>query len=696
MPTEENWALHGGTPACDLCHSRKVKCDRQHPCRNCTTAGVPCLRTRQKKTPHPRVNTDGKIKALVDKLATLENAVRTTGVGARSASSAPPSTSAKSNTMSSTGDDISPRPAKRSRNDAGSIGMATSTPDLLSPPDPVAFQLHRNGGAREHIEKELTLNESLKTHQKSVFETAIAFIDQLSQGPTTSVEEEEIWNRNVSTDFSKGELVQIVLASPQSDANSNRPDMQLLTLDHIPPQALSRMATCLLEGTASEQTLNLCKVIVHFKAALGLYASQLHSPKNPTIREHVKEMQLRHLNAALAALDSVSIMARPSLLLLQALLTGSILMYIVGNSQSCWSLAAYASRTLVALGYHNIHTLTPNNEQNQEIRAAVAWCYHFDRSMSLLLLRPSSLPPLQISVASLVSYSPENPMAIFALIMLELVPIHEKVLDLTLAGQKRKMSKAEAEHEVDDLCRKMDEIYSTIEKARANSPLPHSPDYQLHWHSLEFKFFSMLTAVHHLSNTVCLCVSERERCLNAARRALQCVKSIQALAKQQDHFLEEYSPYLAWTILSYPLSPFFVLFCNVVGTSNVRDFQLLQDVVDSVSSLVIENKYVERLRRLCNTLLALCRPLVQQHGGAAIVQEQQAGLLLNFASGNDAAAVEDGMMPSQLAGETQEEELATESWQDDMMWQLLQAQPSLDWFNSDILDPAAWDLNTTS
>lgn len=79
---------------------------------------------------------------------------------------------------------------------------------------------------------------------------------------------------------------------------------------------------CLLEGTASEQTLNLCKVIVHFKAGLGLYASQLHSPKDSTIRGYVKEMQLRHLNAAFTALDAVGFMARPSLLLLQALLTG--------------------------------------------------------------------------------------------------------------------------------------------------------------------------------------------------------------------------------------------------------------------------------------------------------------------------------------------------------------------------------------
>ena len=34
----------------------------------------------------------------------------------------------------------------------------------------------------------------------------------------------------------------------------------------------------------------------------------------------------------------------------------------------------------------------------------------------------------------------------------------------------------------------------------------------------------------------------------------------------------------------------------------------------------------------------------------------------------------------------------TSTWNDDMMSQLFQFQPSLDWFNADILDPT-WDFN---
>jgi len=97
---------------------------------------------------------------------------------------------------------------------------------------------------------------------------------------------------------------------------------QLHLLDHIPPQSLERIATLLLEKEVDSRTLNMCKVVVHFKAALSLYASQLQAPQKPMLRERIKGMQLRHFNAAMTALENMSFLLPPSLLLLQALLTG--------------------------------------------------------------------------------------------------------------------------------------------------------------------------------------------------------------------------------------------------------------------------------------------------------------------------------------------------------------------------------------
>ena len=147
-------------------------------------------------------------------------------------------------------------------------------------------------------------------------------------------------------------------------------------------------------------------------------------------------------------------------------------------------------------------------------------------------------------------------------------------------------------------------------------------------------------------------------------------------------------------MLSHPLCPFFVVFCNVVGTSDGRDFQLLEDVTDAISSLVTENKYVNRLHRLCATLIGLCKPLAQNARRQDQIQHENSDQTtpaapmpvyhssMAFSNGPDTLNPNGGegtntMMPS--------------SWNDDMMWQLFQSQPSLDWFNADILDPS-WGL----
>jgi hypothetical protein len=77
-----------------------------------------------------------------------------------------------------------------------------------------------------------------------------------------------------------------------------------------------------MEGTADSQTISLCKVITHFKAAVVLYASHLEGAKSVGVQKHIKQMEFVHMSAALTALDSISFLTPPSLLLVQALITG--------------------------------------------------------------------------------------------------------------------------------------------------------------------------------------------------------------------------------------------------------------------------------------------------------------------------------------------------------------------------------------
>lgn len=113
----------------------------------------------------------------------------------------------------------------------------------------------------------------------------------------------------------------------------------------------------------------------------------------------------------------------------------------------------------------------------------------------------------------------------------------------------------------------------------------------------------------------------------------------------------------------------------------------MQDVTDGISELVSENKFVNRLHRLCSTLIELCKPLINATAPA--------GRTTGTATPAERTTVpmEDGTtnMVIPEAG-VHVDDFLTSSWQDDRMWQLFQSQPSLDWFNADILDPTWGDF----
>lgn len=145
-----------------------------------------------------------------------------------------------------------------------------------------------------------------------------------------------------------------------------------------------------------------------------------------------------------------------------------MLMQIIGNPTSCWELIAHASRSIVALGYHTITDTNPKNEQDEEIHAVLAWCAQFDSVMSTLLLRPRSLPPLHIKVSSLLKPEPTNPMSIFEIFAMELVPVHDKVLDLTLEAAAKRPVRSLKE-EVAWLRATMSDIMALMERVTIRS-----------------------------------------------------------------------------------------------------------------------------------------------------------------------------------------------------------------------------------
>lgn len=176
-------------------------------------------------------------------------------------------------------------------------------------------------------------------------------------------------------------------------------------------------------------------------------------------------------------------------------------------------------------------------------------------------------------------------------------------------------------------------------------------------------------------------------------------------------------------MLSHPLTPFFVVFCYVVWSSSVEDFELLQNVTSRLARFTEINHSVDRMHKLCSAFVHFCKPIVEAGPptwqslpadnkpacprDASTEQSSTAARPASFdinqpnAQGArvpwiDAPSLEptsvsvaDGQQPvSSFPNSLPEADTSDDLglWQDDIMWQLLEAKPSADWFQADFLN----------
>ncbi|GMG41964.1 unnamed protein product [Aspergillus oryzae var. brunneus] len=138
---------------------------------------------------------------------------------------------------------------------------------------------------------------------------------------------------------------------------------------------------------------------------------------------------------------------------------------IQGDMSRSWTLTAFASRTLVSLNYHTIDTHLPFDGTKQDIYGALYTCYYLDKMLSVLLLRPPSLPKLRVEPADLVHLDPPLPLSASLKTMVEFAQIQEGVLDILLSHR----DKNDQSVVIDKLLRDTYDIHTSIEKVSSLS-----------------------------------------------------------------------------------------------------------------------------------------------------------------------------------------------------------------------------------
>ncbi|KAI9035338.1 Zn(II)2Cys6 transcription factor [Aspergillus affinis] len=549
-------------PACDLCYSRKVKCDRQERCSNCADSGVECRRLRPHRPAKPK-SLSG-VSALEERILNLEKV----------ASSSHRASMSPLSHIHEAEDESHVKRRKLEHNSPHSSTPHGNNESIGGPDD----STHHAKKAKAIIQNELDGSENISRERWITLRSALSVVDRMTKGDINAESEKDLPPEVTSQDpeivvpnAPPTELLYMLLREPTV---TEVPGNRLIWPDHISEQTLEKMTVYLLENETRGQVFHQ---YCHLANSRKLYEA-----------------------AAIHSLKQLDILAMPSLALIQALLSAGLLMQSLGRANHSWVLTSYAARLIVSLNYHDISD--PSNGE-EEVKSSLYWCYYVDRTLSALLIRPPSLPNLQVSPTDLVRMDTSVPYTPLIRIIIDLSQIQDQLLDISLHGKHRSSSQVLAHCQ--GLQERMCIIHNNLQAGRDSIPELILSD----WKSVDFCYYAILVEILRTRLRYAPSPLTHRECLSYARCSLK------ALQYLQEHVVNEldFAPYpffLTWTMFMYPLSPFFVLICNIIGTLDKDDYHLICSITQGLAQFT-ESPYVTKMLNLLASLQQLCEPLFQ-------------------------------------------------------------------------------------
>ncbi|KAJ5797940.1 uncharacterized protein N7503_007236 [Penicillium pulvis] len=418
--------------------------------------------------------------------------------------------------------------------------------------------------ARNLFRRELDANSNLPRDRRQILDSALYLVTKYT---------------NASYQI-ENPIQELCTGGIESSPDEPNPELYYMMLnDHISKKTLERFCLALVRNTVTGQKKWQFKLCVLVKAILH-YAA-----------------------AGLRCLEKIDMMTSPNLLMLQSLLSGAVLVQLLGDSARAWMLTAFASRVLVCLGYHTLSLeMLGNDDISIDVRHCIYWCYYLDKTLSTVLLRPSSLPELCLEPAKLVPTSPSEPLSMEVKILVELAGVQDVSLVLLLGGNKLEKSG------IPELIRSLQDRMRAIghEISEARDAWSNAPELSIEMDALEFTYNSILTTVLRLGSTMLHDVRMREECLHNARKSIISMRSLQTKVSVANELSLDV---IFWTALLNPLTPFFVVFCNVVATSNLQDLQLLRQITANLSRIKERNPFLANLHKFLLQFVSLCAEL---------------------------------------------------------------------------------------
>ncbi|CAG7987325.1 unnamed protein product [Penicillium salamii] len=551
------------------------------------------------------------------------------------------------------------------------------TDPAVRSPTPGAMSASSNDGSNYHatqaksvIQIDLHNPQHISRERQSLLKSALQLVSSIAESEprhnATSVREESrpLVSDHIIPQRPSRELLYMLLPGPPESVRIQWPD-------HISDKTFARMATTLLRDDVDieDQTFRQYHVCVYVKAIFHLYQASRRTD-DPILKDELARSRSIYVAAAMRSAENFNILKAPDITTIQFLISSAFLMQHLGKPSQCWLFISYAARQITALNYHRIRKPPPASDSEQEIYDAVYWCYYLDRTLSSLLCRPPSLPDLAVSPTELIILDSASPYGSLLNVLLDLAQVQGKLHSISCGGVTESTERALQICQV--LQSKMQAILPRLESSRDIYPKMVQYD----WVGVDFCYHAIFVEIQRTRLQNVFDPAVHRECLLYARKSLKAFLFLQKHSSEMPGFDSPYPSFLTWTLFLYPLSAFFVVFCNIIGTVDYEDFQLMRQITQRLSPFE-QDYHLGKLLNLLQSLERLCEPLFQEPSSVAAVNSAQRDTTADIALTNHvsppAMPFADGM---ELLPEPE-----TDPSADWLMWQLFNSQVPAGWLD---------------
>ncbi|OQE19260.1 hypothetical protein PENFLA_c019G10954 [Penicillium flavigenum] len=568
---------------CDSCFSRKVRCDRGNPCGNCQDNNTVCSRLRVSKRAR---NTT--------QLAVVENRGQI-----RPKSPQVPNPQDPQNSLLGPHDYSAAISNSYSRLDYHQSRRASPGYDK-----PLSLR-----DAHTTIQYHLDHLEWLTINRRQILESGLGLASQLSE----SVEDPVHVVSDITVDQIRTPSFELLAWMLKDIREASLGPFVRDYFRHISEATLKQMGLTLLHRTGSPHDLLISTVCVNAVASKFLTATTNTGIDSELIHEMTHSV-VQFQASAKVALRSISLLATPSLGLLQALLSGIFLYQGSGDITACWELTKAACRVCVSLGLDT--TMKTGGTVSEEEYYCVAWCYILDKNFAFKMGRFETLLDIEIGHLTSAQSSHQHSTSDLFQIYISLAGVQAAVLPYLTWHSSMLTGGLLSSHGMGKhWLVNMQQIHERIERISGPYLAWKGLDAQSEISALQFAYHSVMTTIFHITGgAVNQSVDIRKQCLLAAHHGISSLVSICISAERQGTVA-----LLHWTLLIYPITAYFVLFCNVVATSDTDDFKLMTTIADCLTRIETSSRPIIQVRAIFRHFLTLAAKVFEDESNPMMV-----------------------------------------------------------------------------